>query len=336
LPDFQQIGTYLRRKYEVSIHLPSAVNVNKLIPMMDRHEISTILQQTSNPSPQAPPDQLEQQTAVWQTGGGSGSPQLAAGQHEFNGGALSNALAVAPGGHFNFYERHKQLAAGGQQQQQLANVLVEQPQQQTIHREQEQEQLEDEAELVGRTISISPMSQQQYQTLLRELKLCSNSSSSNNNNNASQMHQPNYLLTTRDLNQMTMGKNGQHNNYAKKHLSNSLHGQQTNPRGGLNAASHQLNQLLHNTNSKEDLIHLHKSPDYCQADLNSIGFAGVQSRSCNAHDPQAPDSCDKLCCGRGYVTRESQLRYNCDCKFQYCCKIHCNYCHKKLVEYVCK
>ncbi|GLG93522.1 Protein Wnt-2 [Gryllus bimaculatus] len=52
---------------------------------------------------------------------------------------------------------------------------------------------------------------------------------------------------------------------------------------------------------KGDLVHIHRSPNYCVPDLQK-GIPGTSGRVCNKTS-QGPDSCDLLCCGRGYNTQ---------------------------------
>lgn len=53
--------------------------------------------------------------------------------------------------------------------------------------------------------------------------------------------------------------------------------------------------------AKQDLVHIHKSPNYCVHDPVR-GIPGTQGRECNKTS-SGPDSCDLLCCGRGYNTQ---------------------------------
>jgi len=53
--------------------------------------------------------------------------------------------------------------------------------------------------------------------------------------------------------------------------------------------------------SKTDLIHIHKSPNYCVEDPKK-GILGTSGRICNKNSTGS-DSCDLLCCGRGYNTQ---------------------------------
>ncbi|XP_071440273.1 protein Wnt-16-like [Hetaerina americana] len=53
--------------------------------------------------------------------------------------------------------------------------------------------------------------------------------------------------------------------------------------------------------SKGELVHIHKSPNYCVEDPQK-GIPGTAGRICNKTS-NGPDSCDLLCCGRGYNTQ---------------------------------
>jgi wingless-type MMTV integration site family, member 16 len=52
---------------------------------------------------------------------------------------------------------------------------------------------------------------------------------------------------------------------------------------------------------KGDLVHIHKSPNYCVEDSGK-GIPGTAGRVCNKTSDE-PDSCRLLCCGRGYNTQ---------------------------------
>lgn len=51
----------------------------------------------------------------------------------------------------------------------------------------------------------------------------------------------------------------------------------------------------------KELVHIQKSPNYCKQDFEN-GVLGTEGRRCNSSST-GPDSCSKLCCGRGYITR---------------------------------
>ena len=48
------------------------------------------------------------------------------------------------------------------------------------------------------------------------------------------------------------------------------------------------------------------SPDFCCTRNPSIGIPGTKGRQCNP-DAGAPDSCDRLCCGRGHHVRTDHV-----------------------------
>uniref|UniRef100_A0A914WAU9 Protein Wnt n=1 Tax=Plectus sambesii TaxID=2011161 RepID=A0A914WAU9_9BILA len=70
-------------------------------------------------------------------------------------------------------------------------------------------------------------------------------------------------------------------------------------------------------NFKSELVFLDDSPDYCRTDIVA-GTTGTQGRPCK-RGSSGPDSCDMLCCGRGYNTFTEETHSKCKCKFQWCC-----------------
>lgn len=404
LPDFQRIGAYLKEKYQASVHLPTAVNVNKLIPMMDRNEISAILSSGSGGDSLRPNSnlivQFQDQPSNQVTSGGLNigvelpqhqvekSSKLAAadannepvsvpmpefsplvsGQsmetQEAVGAATPVAAAPSPavaparisghlitpsapiivsnanlssGGlnptnipaHYNFYERHKQLEKAASLP--LVNVGAKVITSSSGIGEEDESIVGE----VGETISvnnITPMTQEQYQSLLKDLKLCNNQTTVV----APAATTSTSYLATRDLSQQQVfdslavsnqqkhkigHKHNKHNNNLNNQSNNSNQ-QHSLSSQHLKSANQHLSQILNS--KRDDLIHLHKSPDYCEADIRH-GFVGIQSRTCS-ENPSSPDSCDKLCCGRGYKTRVFKHSFRCDCKFQYCCSIYCSVC----------
>ncbi|GAB6029953.1 hypothetical protein CHUAL_005648 [Chamberlinius hualienensis] len=53
---------------------------------------------------------------------------------------------------------------------------------------------------------------------------------------------------------------------------------------------------------KEELVHIHRSPNYC-VENKTRGILGTRGRACNK-TAAGPESCDLLCCGRGYNTQK--------------------------------
>lgn len=86
--------------------------------------------------------------------------------------------------------------------------------------------------------------------------------------------------------------------------------------------------------SLRDLVYLHGSPSYC--DYNrSIDSMGTRSRSCN-RTSVGSDSCDSMCCGRGYNTHQDNRTWKCNCKFHWCCSVSCHQCSERVEGYTCK
>jgi len=85
---------------------------------------------------------------------------------------------------------------------------------------------------------------------------------------------------------------------------------------------------------REDLVYLHKSPNYCLED-RVRGIFGTTGRTCSKTS-DGPDSCNILCCGRGYNTMVKRISTRCDCKFEWCCNVECKICDKETEVYTCK
>ncbi|UYV78861.1 WNT16 [Cordylochernes scorpioides] len=85
---------------------------------------------------------------------------------------------------------------------------------------------------------------------------------------------------------------------------------------------------------KEDLVHLHRSPNFCLADWKA-GVPGTSGRACN-RTSHGPDGCRLLCCGRGYDTQLHITAERCHCKFHWCCYVTCRECEKRTELYTCK
>ncbi|XP_042239429.1 protein Wnt-16-like [Homarus americanus] len=85
---------------------------------------------------------------------------------------------------------------------------------------------------------------------------------------------------------------------------------------------------------KDELVHIHKSPNYCIQNLNK-GILGTQGRFCNKTSLGA-DSCDLLCCGRGYNTQVVKYVERCHCKFVWCCHVKCKTCVTNVDVHTCK
>jgi len=86
--------------------------------------------------------------------------------------------------------------------------------------------------------------------------------------------------------------------------------------------------------SPEELVHVHRSPNYCRMNIKR-GILGTQGRVCN-RTSQGADSCDLLCCGRGYNTQVVRYVERCHCKFHWCCYVECKTCETMIDFHTCK
>ncbi|XP_076332222.1 protein Wnt-11b-2-like isoform X2 [Tachypleus tridentatus] len=84
----------------------------------------------------------------------------------------------------------------------------------------------------------------------------------------------------------------------------------------------------------EDLVYITKSPDYCLPNPK-VGSIGTVGRRCNATSDDT-DSCDSMCCGRGYRTYTMKKEEQCHCKFYLCCYVKCEQCWTQVDIHECK
>uniref|UniRef100_A0A8C4QEF6 Protein Wnt n=1 Tax=Eptatretus burgeri TaxID=7764 RepID=A0A8C4QEF6_EPTBU len=85
---------------------------------------------------------------------------------------------------------------------------------------------------------------------------------------------------------------------------------------------------------KEELIYMAGSPDYCSHSAE-MGSDGTQGRQCN-RTSLGSDSCNLMCCGRGYNPYTEELLERCHCKYHWCCYVTCKKCRRTVERYVCK
>jgi len=88
---------------------------------------------------------------------------------------------------------------------------------------------------------------------------------------------------------------------------------------------------------KGNLVCMRRSPTYCKKDIN-LGVPGTFGRQCDRKrtDPLKENSCESLCCGRGYNEREIKRNWDCQCKFYWCCKVACKTCSEQMSIYTCQ
>ncbi|XP_039600521.1 protein Wnt-11 [Polypterus senegalus] len=85
---------------------------------------------------------------------------------------------------------------------------------------------------------------------------------------------------------------------------------------------------------ENELVYLQSSPDFC-AKNEKLGSLGTQDRHCNKTSIGS-DSCDLMCCGRGYNPYTEKLVERCNCKYHWCCYVTCKKCERTVERYVCK
>ena len=92
---------------------------------------------------------------------------------------------------------------------------------------------------------------------------------------------------------------------------------------------------------KRNLVFLQPSPDYCRLNPR-MGHKGVVGRTCEV-DPNSKDQteqirkCTNLCnsCGLHAKKQVVDVISSCNCKFEWCCRISCQTCHKKKIMITC-
>ncbi|XP_038609104.1 protein Wnt-16 [Tachyglossus aculeatus] len=85
---------------------------------------------------------------------------------------------------------------------------------------------------------------------------------------------------------------------------------------------------------KDELLYMNKSPNYCVEDRR-LGIPGTRGRECN-RTSEGADGCNLLCCGRGYNTHVVRHVERCECKFVWCCYVHCRRCESMTDVHTCK
>lgn len=94
---------------------------------------------------------------------------------------------------------------------------------------------------------------------------------------------------------------------------------------------------------RNELVYLDQSPNYCEEN-SRLGSLGTRGRRCfinrrelgfNRSLTGQEESCDILCCGRGYNTHQIHRSWKCRCKFRWCCEVHCQNCQESVEIYTC-
>jgi len=83
-----------------------------------------------------------------------------------------------------------------------------------------------------------------------------------------------------------------------------------------------------------DLVYTDDSPDFCVRNP-ALGSLGTSGRRCVPGSGKL-SSCSILCCDKGEEKNFVIVKEHCNCRFQYCCDVHCEICSKNITSYTCK
>ncbi|CAI4231914.1 unnamed protein product [Auanema sp. JU1783] len=83
-----------------------------------------------------------------------------------------------------------------------------------------------------------------------------------------------------------------------------------------------------------EMAYVQRSPSYCERN-ETLGILGTTGREC-LQSSYSTESCDHLCCGRGYNTRMERRKSQCQCKFVWCCQVKCKECIDDVQVHTCK
>ena len=87
---------------------------------------------------------------------------------------------------------------------------------------------------------------------------------------------------------------------------------------------------------KQELVYAYDSPNYCTAS-SYLKILGTVNRSCRKVKRKHSDSCDSLCCGRGYDKRIVHKSEECQCEFDaVSVGVKCKTCEFALETFTCK
>lgn len=78
-----------------------------------------------------------------------------------------------------------------------------------------------------------------------------------------------------------------------------------------------------------ELVYMEESPSFCRRSRFSPGTSG---RVCS----RADDSCESICCGRGYNVQHRRVKRACQCEVIWCCMVKCKECVEEEEIYLCK
>lgn len=75
---------------------------------------------------------------------------------------------------------------------------------------------------------------------------------------------------------------------------------------------------------EDEMLYLDDDVNYCSTNKGQYSSTG---RRCSLNDTRT-DSCNKICCGKGYREQKIEVHTKCRCKFVYCCRVECDTCKR--------
>jgi len=88
--------------------------------------------------------------------------------------------------------------------------------------------------------------------------------------------------------------------------------------------------------SKEQLLYVDQSPDYCPATGGRRCLRRSRRHSGDQAGRLGQADCNTMCCGRGYNEYRRSTTVRCRCKFVWCCRVVCDVCRRIEDVVVCK
>ncbi|XP_018111358.2 protein Wnt-2 [Xenopus laevis] len=128
---------------------------------------------------------------------------------------------------------------------------------------------------------------------------------------------------------MAMGDFRKSGDYLRKKYNGAIQVVMNQDGTGFTVANKQFKKPTNN-----DLVYFENSPDYCVRDRD-VGSLGTAGRICN-QTSRGMDSCEVMCCGRGYNTARVIKMLKCECKFHWCCSVRCKDCIETVDIHTCK
>ena len=91
---------------------------------------------------------------------------------------------------------------------------------------------------------------------------------------------------------------------------------------------------LSKSNDPTKMIYVDRSISYCER-RDDLDVLGTRGRRCEPR-AEANDSCEKMCCNRGYNNLRETVSMKCKCTFVWCCSVQCEKCFQDIRTSICK